>query len=174
MIHIYTGNGKGKTTAAFGLAIRAAGQGLRVIIFQFLKPKKLLSGEEKLLRRLEGIKLVKFNETHPMFKACNKKGATHEELLSIERDLMAANKAILSQRYDMVILDEVINLVDQRFVKRESLAGLLKAVPKDIELVLTGRGNISDIEQYADYITVMMDKKHPFKKCAKARKGIEY
>ncbi len=69
---------------------------------------------------------------------------------------------------------EIINVIDQNFIKGSSFIKLLKAAPKKVELILTGRGDISGIEQYADYVTVMVDKKHPFRKHVGARKGIEY
>ena len=169
MIHIYTGNGKGKTTAAFGLAMRASGQGLKVIIFQFLKPKGFASGEEISAKRIKGLKLVKFNQAHPIFK--NKCEGINK---TIEEDFEKAKKVVLGGKYDMVVIDEIINAVDQGFIERDSFINLLKSVPKKVELVLTGRGNVSDIEKYADYVTVMADKKHPFKKTTGARRGIEY
>ncbi|MBU1061342.1 MAG: cob(I)yrinic acid a,c-diamide adenosyltransferase [Candidatus Omnitrophica bacterium] len=172
MIHIYTGNGKGKTTSVFGMAMRASGQGLKVIIYQFLKPKTLLCGEHVVAKKIKGIKLVRFNQTHPMF---NKNvAAVSNDAKSIEKDFNKAKKAILSKKYDMVILDEVINALDQNFIDQETFLKLLKTVPQKVELVLTGRGDISSIEQFADYITVMIDKKHPLRKSIGARKGIEY
>lgn len=169
MIHIYTGKGKGKSTAAFGLAMRASGQGLKVIIFQFLKPRSVLCGEELFVKKAKGIKLVRFRQMHPMF------GANCENLIkTIEKDFEKAAKTILSKRYDMVVLDEIVNTVDQGFINMDKFLRLLTAVPEKVELVLTGRGDISGIEQYADYVTVMIDKKHPFKKDKAARRGIEY
>ena len=170
MIHIYTGNGKGKTTAAFGMAMRASGQSLKVAIFQFLKPKALLCGEQIAAKKIKGIRLVRFNQAHPMFekKACN------VVAVSARKDFEKTKKAILTKGYDMVVLDEIINAVDQNFISRKSLLELLRAVPQNVELVLTGRGDITSIEQYADYVTVMIDKKHPFRKRIGARRGIEY
>lgn len=78
MIHILTGNGKGKTTAAFGLALRASGHGLKVIIFQFLKPKSLVSGEEIAAARVKNIKVIKFDQMHPMFSI---KSRSHLDML---------------------------------------------------------------------------------------------
>jgi len=170
MIHIYTGNGKGKTTSAFGLAMRASGQGLKVIIFQFLKPKSILCGEEKSLKKIKGLKLVKFDQMHPMFKTF-KCGELNE---NIKKDFEIAKKVILTKDYDMVVLDEVINVVDQGFIDKTNFVKLLKRVPNKVEVVLTGRGDVSGIEEHADYVTIMEDKKHPFKKSKQARKGIEY
>lgn len=171
MIHIYTGNGKGKTTAAFGLAMRASGQGLKVAIFQFLKPKRLLCGERISTKRLRAVKLVCFEELHPIFTSDI---SLSELKRNIRNDFDRVKKTIFSNRYDVVILDEIINAVDQNFISKDALSRLLKKVPEKIELILTGRGDISSIEKYADYVTVMIEKKHPFRNKIGARKGIEY
>ena len=168
MIHIYTGNGKGKTTSSFGLAMRASGQGLRVIIFQFLKPKSLVTGEEISAKKIKNLKIVKYEQSHPMFNL----GADAKK--SIKKAMAEAKKAIFSGRYNVIILDEIINVIDQGFASKKEFIELLKKVPEDIELVLTGRGDISDIEKFADYITIMIDKKHPFRQHVNARRGIEY
>jgi len=172
MIHIYTGNGKGKTTAAFGLAMRASGQGKKVAIYQFLKPKVLLCGEQISAKRIKGIKLVGFDQAHPMFEP----SCVSQTILkkTLKKDFETAKKGVLSKKYDMVVLDEIINVADQGFIGQRSFLSLLKRVPKKTELILTGRGDISSIERYADYVTVMIDKKHPFRKHVGARKGIEY
>lgn len=168
MIHIYTGNGKGKTTSSFGLAMRACGMGLRVIIFQFLKPKSFITGEEISAKKIKNLKIVKYEQSHPMFK----KGPDVHS--SVKKEIIEVKKAILSGKYDMIILDEIINATDQEFACKKDFLGLIKNVPERVELVLTGRGDISDIERFADYITIMIDKKHPFRQAVNARPGIEY
>jgi cob(I)alamin adenosyltransferase len=175
LIHIYSGNGKGKTTASFGLAMRASGQGLKVIIFQFLKPKSLITGEEISARKIKNVKLVKHEQEHPMFKGqgAREKGE-RETKKSMKNAILEAKEAILSKKYDMVILDEIINVVDQGFADKKEFIELIRKTPKDIELVLTGRGDISEMEKFANYITIMIDKKHPFRQNVNARKGIEY
>ena len=177
MIHIYTGDGKGKTTSAFGLAIRAAGQKKKVIIFQFLKPRSFISGEQVSVRKIKNIKLVNFDEVHPIFKRgrCLITKGCKDLKKAISRDFEEVKKSILSGKYDMVVLDEVINVVGQKFIDMRKFLSLLKSVPKKVELVLTGRGDIRDFEKYADYVTLMVEKKHPFRNSKKAmRKGIEY
>ena len=168
MIHIYTGNGKGKTTSSFGLAMRASGQGLKVIVFQFLKPRKLVCGEEISAKKIKNIKIVKYEQQHPMFNGREKTKK------SMKIEITEAKKAIFGGKYGMVILDEIINVIDQGFSCKKEFLKLIKKVPKDVELILTGRGDISDIEAFADYITIMIDKKHPFRQKINARKGIEY
>jgi cob(I)alamin adenosyltransferase len=173
MIHIYTGKGKGKTTSAFGLALRAAGQGLKVVIFQFLKPELPLCGEYVSAKKIKNIKLVKFAQTHPIFTP--QKSSSEKLKKTIEKDFAVVAKTVMSGKCRMVILDEIINAFDQKLLDKNLFLNFLKSVPSKVELILTGRGNISEIERYADYITVMTDKKHPFAdKKTPARKGIEY
>lgn len=175
MIHIYTGNGKGKTTSAFGLAMRASGQGLKVIVFQFLKPKSLVTGEEISAKKIRNVKVVKYEQEHPMFVNHRAEGKGHREIKkSVQIAMLNVKRAILSKKYDMVILDEIINVVDQGFASKPEFLKLLKTAPKNTELILTGRGDISDIEQFADYISIIIDKKHPFRERVNARPGIEY
>ena len=175
MIHIYTGNGKGKTTAAFGLAMRASGQGMKVCVFQFLKPIKLVCGEEVSAKQLKNIKIVKCKECHPVFMAPGSRlQAQGRAKKAIKEMFEKAKKAISGKVYGMIILDEIINVVDQDFINEKTFLQFLKSVPKKIELVLTGRGDISNIEQYADYVTIMFEKKHPYRRKVDARKGIEY
>jgi len=198
MIHIYTGNGKGKTTSSFGLAMRASGQGLKVIVFQFLKPKSLVTGEEKTAKKIKNLKVVKYEQEHPMFagqraesigqraKGIPRLGSTslttgrsgqvgqREIKKSVNRAMMEAKKAIFGGKYDMIIMDEIINVIDQGFAEKKEFLELIKKVPKSVELILTGRGDISEIEKSADYITIMIDKKHPLRQCVNARRGIEY
>ncbi|MFA4992124.1 MAG: cob(I)yrinic acid a,c-diamide adenosyltransferase [Candidatus Omnitrophota bacterium] len=177
MIHIYTGEGKGKTTSAFGLAMRASGQGLKVCVFQFWKQKTLILGEEISAKKLKNIKVVKCEKCHPMFighKDTKTPGHREELEKDIEAMVKKAEKAILSKKYNMIILDEIVNVVDQGYFDKDEFLRFLKNTPEGIELVLTGRGNISEMEDLADYITVMTEKKHPFRVNIKARKGIEY
>jgi len=172
LIHIYTGKGKGKTTSSFGLAMRASGQGLKVIIFQFLKPKSIICGEEISAKKIKNIKIVKFEQTHPMFRITPIAQSALKK--SIKKMFSEVEKVVLSGKYDMVILDEIINACGQNFICKGKICELLKKAPKDLELVLTGRGDVSMIEDCADYVTIMVDKKHPLNRGINARKGIEY
>jgi len=202
MIHIYTGNGKGKTTASFGLAMRASGHGLKVIIFQFLKPRSLVTGETISAKKIKNLTVVKYEQEHPMFMGKKEifstrgiypersretrsknivrarpkaESRTKEKIKKSVRKTMAdVKRAIFSGKYNMVILDEIINVIDQGFAEKKEFLKLIKKAPKDIELVLTGRGDISEIEKFADYVTIMIDKKHPFRQRVNARRGIEY
>lgn len=174
LIHIYTGKGKGKTTAALGLALRAIGWGRKVCIFQFMK--KGINGEYKASSLLgRHLKVVTFDQTHPAFyhKSLRKKAA---EILKnkICRDLKVVKEILLLGNYDIVILDEIINAIKEKFVKKSDILSLIKLKFRCSELVLTGRGAPQWLIDRCDYVTDMRLVKHPYKKGLKARKGIEY
>lgn len=176
LVHIYTGNGKGKTTAAFGLGMRAAGAGLKVCIFQFLKSKRLTSGEVESTKRLSPkLKVVRFNQTHPIFLPPKDR---HDSIQSLKSSIASAlkevEKALSSGRYDLVILDEVINAVSEKYLDVQALVGLINSKPRNVEMVLTGRNAPRELIRMADYVTEMKDVKHPYKRGIKARKGIEW
>ncbi len=144
-IHVYTGDGKGKTTAALGLALRAIGNGFKVIMFQFLKEREC--GEHKV--RIENFKIIRM-----------KNFDINEILKEIEK-------------YDVVILDEVFNAIYKGIVKLEDLVSLLKNRPENVEIILTGRNAPKEIIEIADLVTEMRKIKHYYDKGVKARKGIE-
>lgn len=172
LIHIYTGEGKGKTTAAIGLTVRAAGNGLKVLFAQFLK-----GGEESgELRVLEGlsdkIEIIRFDQRHPIFF---KKGDTRDGLKkAIAEAIDVVSEKIKSGKYDLIILDEISNIAAQGLADVNTLIDIIKKRPEDVEIVLTGRGAPQELIEIADYVTEMKPVKHPFFKGIKARKGIEY
>lgn len=172
LIHIYTGEGKGKTSAAIGLAVRAAGNGLKVLFVQFLKGGEE-SGELKIFKVLqENIEVIRFDQRHPIFF---EKGDTKEGLIMAAKDALSLiNEKIKSGKYDLVVLDEINNLVSQGWADVNELIEIIKERPKGVEIVLTGRGASTELIDMADYVTEMKAVKHPFKKGIKARKGIEY
>lgn len=180
LVHIYTGTGKGKTTAAFGLAIRALGSGMKVLVIQFLKGG-YKSSELRTLSKIKNIKIVQLNQTSPVFwkkSVLNNKKAkekAHQSLnKSIVKGLSYAETAITSGKFNMVILDEAVNLVSQGLVSEKKIVDLINKKPKKIELVLTGRGAWKKLINKSDYVTQMRLVKHPYKKGIKARQGIEY
>ncbi|MBL7069420.1 MAG: cob(I)yrinic acid a,c-diamide adenosyltransferase [Candidatus Omnitrophica bacterium] len=173
-VHIYTGKGKGKTTAAMGLAMRASGWKMNVCVFQFMK--KGISGESKASRLSGGrIKIIAFNQTHPIFyhKSVRKKAG---EILrkKIEGDLKIVKETLLLGNYDIIILDEIINAIDQKFIKKKEILSLIGLKFRSSELVLTGRGAPKWLIGKADYVTDMRLVKHPYRKGVRARRGIEY
>ncbi|MFH1406476.1 MAG: cob(I)yrinic acid a,c-diamide adenosyltransferase [Candidatus Omnitrophota bacterium] len=180
LVHIYTGNGKGKTTAAFGLALRALGCGLRVLCIQFLKGAAEESGEIKCLRNIKGIKFIRNKQVHPVFWNIgirHDKKLYNKELqklrLRLTKSIKDAKRLIKSKRYDLVILDEIINTASSGLIDERLIAGLIRSKPKNTEIVLTGRGTAAKLIELADYATVMRELKHPYRRGIKARKGIE-
>jgi len=174
LVHIYTGKGKGKTTAAMGLALRAAGWGMKVCVFQFMK--KGSGGESKASRSLGGrIKIVAFNQTHPVFyhKSVRRRAV---EILErkVKEDLKTVKETLLMGTYDIVILDEIVNAASQKFAKKRDLLSLIDLKFRSCELVLTGRGAPKWLIDKADYVTDMRLVKHPYNKGLRARRGIEY
>jgi cob(I)alamin adenosyltransferase len=169
LVHIYTGEGKGKTTSAIGLAIRARSRGKRVLFAQFFKEKDSVS-ELSLLEQL-GIDTLVFDTIKsPFFNP------------SISRDFLRAEtlkalefiKNLLSgQKPDLVVLDEFICLVSEQVLAEQEAVTFLAEKPEKIEIVLTGRGATDRIIGLADYVTNMQNIKHPFDRGIPARKGIE-
>lgn len=169
MIHIYTGNGKGKTTAALGLAMRAAGHGLRVLIIQFMKGK-IDYGELETVKKLENISI----EQHGRPDFVNPEKPDPEDLRLAEKGLARAREAILSKEYDVVVLDEINVAVNFGLLKAEQVVGLLEKKPKELELILTGRYMPEEFAQHADLITECRELKHYFNEGISARKGFDY
>lgn len=171
LIHVYTGEGKGKTTAAFGLAKRAAGHGRNVLIMQFLKSRTKNSGEI-ISAQKTGIKVIKFeDQTTPLFDPTVKL----EDLIeSVTRAIEHAIQEIKSDAYDVVIMDEINTVLACSYADMEAIKMIIRAKPERLELIFTGRGAPDELIELADYVTEMRMIKHPFKKGVKARKGIEY
>jgi len=166
LVQVYAGNGKGKTTAAWGQAIRASGQGLRVGIIQFFKGKG--SGEAKMARKLK-LDVYSFCPVHPFF------GGKREKLKKECREGLAfAKRLVMSKKYDMIILDEINIAMRDRLIEVNDVLSLIKEKPKEVELILTGRGAPKKIMEAADLVTEMREIKHPYQKEIKGRRGIEY
>lgn len=168
LVQIYTGNGKGKTTAAFGLAMRAAGRGLGVLIVQFLKPSDGY-GEQVACNRMGNITLVSMGLDHFVSKK-----PSDADIEAAHEALRRSEELICSGRYDVAVLDESINAVRLGLITSQELIESLERRPDHVEIVLTGRGMTPDLEEYADLVTEMRLVKHPFDKGIGARKGIEY
>ncbi len=167
MIQVYTGNGKGKTTAAFGQAIRAVGAGLKVFIGQFVKGKNY--SEVTALKKIKNIKIEQFG------RGCFIKSEPKKKDIALARSGLERVRKIISLRiYDMVILDEVNVALKLGLLKLEDVISLIKNTSKKTELVLTGRNAHPEILKIADLVSEIKDKKHYYKKGIKARGGIEY
>jgi cob(I)alamin adenosyltransferase len=190
LVQIYTGDGKGKTTAAFGLALRAAGQGNRVLIYQFLKPASLDIGERFALQAG-----AKSYHGHLGRGSTGWKPVIQVEALDIEWDMaksfedekqVVKTKAAISEAierlaqtaekkfYDVLILDEIVFCLSKGLAKLEDIKNLIKRKNPAVEIVMTGRGATKELIELADLVTEMKNIKHPFDKGIKARKGIEF
>lgn len=172
LIHIYTGDGKGKTTAAVGLGVRACGRGLKVLMIQFLKGTP--TGELFSLKALEpdfelhrGTGITKFTwEMNEEEKA--KTAAEQHSLLEY-----AANSAERGG-IDLLILDEVLGAVSTGMLSKDAVMKFVRSKPSDVELVLTGRGASRELVELADYVSEIKAVKHPAEKGVNGRKGIEF
>lgn len=168
-VHVYTGNGKGKTTAALGLALRSWGHGKKVCIIQFMK-KNPNYGEYKasykigknfIIRQFGRNTFIK-NKPHPVDKRLAKRG------------LNFVKKIISERRYDLVVLDEINCALHWGLLESAGVREILRIKPDGIELVFTGRFAPKWLLKCADLVTEMQEKKHYYKKGLKARLGIEY
>lgn len=167
-VQVYTGDGKGKTTAALGLALRAVGHGLKVIIIQFLKARQE-AGETEAIKGMSNITLERFGSCHFV---CNK--PTAEDIELARRAFRRAEEAVLSGKYDLVILDEINVVVKYKMVDVEEILRLIKKRPRGVELVLTGRNAHPKVIEAADLVSEVTPVKHYYQKGIKARPGIEY
>jgi len=169
LVQVYTGDGKGKTSAAFGAALRAIGRGLKVYIIQFIKGG-FDYGELYIVEKLPNLKLAAFGRGKFVTEV-----SPHEEDVKLAREAFElAKKVVRSGEYDMVILDEINVALNLKLVKLNEAVQLIKNKPKHVELILTGRYAPSKIIEAADLVTEMREIKHPFTQGAKPRKGIEY
>jgi cob(I)alamin adenosyltransferase len=169
LVHVYTGNGKGKTTAALGLAIRAAGHGARIAIIQFMKGWPYY-GEIEGLKKFDNI-------THhltgrPDF--VDPKNPDPADYQGAKEGLALAKEAISSGRYDLVILDEINVVLDFGLLEIKEVLDVVKNRPSSVEIVLTGRYAPKEIIEVADYVTEMVEVKHPYRSGCSSRKCIEY
>ena len=166
-IQVYTGDGKGKTTAALGLALRAAGAGARVFIAQFAKGRP--TAELASLSRLSDLITIKqYGREHFIVGE-----PEPEDIEAAQEGLEEARKIIISGEYPLVILDEANVAVDLGLFSVEALLETVEAKPKHVEIVITGRNAHKRIIERADLVTEMRQVKHYHSKGVKARRGIE-
>ncbi len=170
LVQIFTGNGKGKTTAALGTVLRAAGHGLKISVIFFIKGH-FSQGEYKTLRTLPNVKVQAFGLRQ--FIPENGK-PNPKEAAQAKAALAAARANITGGEYDLVVLDEINCACFFGLIKPEDVLQLIKDKPKHVELILTGRNANNELIAAADLVTEMKKIKHPFDKGIEARKGIEF
>ena len=177
-LHIYTGDGKGKTTSAIGLAIRAAGAGFKVAFVQFDKgwEGEEFYSERKILRKIENIDLFPTGTVRHQKDGSFRFNLTEDDIKEAKRGLEISYKILKEKKYDLVILDEIIVSIYTKLLKLEDVLSLIKFWKEncECELVLTGRYAPEEILKEADLVTEMKKIKHYFDKGVKAKKGIEF
>lgn len=172
LTQVYCGKGKGKTTAAIGLGIRAVGSNLKVIMIQFLKNNN--TGECKLLTQLEpAFKVFHFEKERGFTWTLNEE-EKNELRQEIAMAIKFANKVMDTGECDILILDEILGAVELGYVEKETLLQLVDNKPEAMELVLTGRELPTEMIERADYISNIHPDKHPMDQGIGARAGIEY
>ena len=175
LVQIYTGDGKGKTTAAFGLALRAAGQGNKVLIYQFLKPPALELGERSALKAgTLKIRVETLDVPWDMASSLGDETAVGRMRAAIAKVLEELTQTAEKRSYDVLVLDEVVFCLSKGLVKLEDIRTLIEKRDPGVEIVLTGRGASEDLIALADLVTEMKDIKHPLDEGMPARRGIEY
>lgn len=170
LVHLYCGDGKGKTTAAVGLAVRHSGRGGKVVFAQFLKDGT--SGECRVLAKL-GVTVLAANPVGKFsFRMTEEEKA--ETAAALGRTFDAATGFAVRERATLLVLDEVCAAVNCGFLPEKTLTEFLESRPDSLEVVLTGRDPSENLQVHADYITEMKKRRHPFDKGVAAREGIEF
>ncbi|MBE0534465.1 MAG: cob(I)yrinic acid a,c-diamide adenosyltransferase [Phycisphaerae bacterium] len=174
LVQIYTGDGKGKTTAALGLAMRAAGRGNRVLFYQFLKPSSLQLGERTAIERLDNIELKAMEQAWDLRKSLHDASTTADVCRAVAETLKELTASATHRSYDVIILDEIVFCYAHKLAALDDIGTLVRTRDEHVEIVLTGRGADEPLMELADLVTEMKPIKHPFEKGITARKGIEY
>jgi cob(I)alamin adenosyltransferase len=169
LVEVFTGDGKGKTSAALGVVLRALGHGFHVCIIHFMKGN-FPYGEQKMLAQFSNVTLAVFGRT----SFVDPNNPEEEDRKEAKRALDAGREAMLSGKYDLVVLDEVNVASAWGLVGLDEVIRLIKDKPEHVELILTGRYADRKLIELADLATEMLMIKHPFDKGVEARAGLDY
>ncbi|OGF01532.1 MAG: cob(I)yrinic acid a,c-diamide adenosyltransferase [Candidatus Edwardsbacteria bacterium RIFOXYD12_FULL_50_11] len=169
MIQVYTGNGKGKTTASLGLALRASGQKKKILMIQFMKGK-VNYGELRSAKKLPGFTIKQFGR--PSF--VDKKNPAPADIKGAGQALEFAQKSFASGKYDIIILDELNVALDFNLVSLKDVLDLIATKPEKVELIITGRYAHPKVIKLADLVSEVKEVKHYYMQGVPARKGIEF
>lgn len=172
LLVVYTGNGKGKTTAALGMALRAIGRGWRVLMVQFGKGSWHYAELDSAKRLAPDLEIVPMGKG--FFKILDDHYSEEEHRAAAERALEFSKDQMASGKYDMLILDEVVGSVVSGLLRLEDVMKLIEGKPEDLTLVLTGRNAPAEFIERADLVTEMREIKHPYQRGRLAQKGIDY
>jgi len=170
LLQVYTGDGKGKTTAAFGLAFRAYGRGFKVAVVQFMKT--WVTGEVQLAETLENFHIKRI-DTSPKFTWEMNEAELEELRLEIRKGFDYVRNLVKENKYDLLVLDEINHIIIKEFVSKEEILEFIDSKPDTLEIVMTGRNAPDWLMENADLVSEMKCIKHPFEKGIPARVGIE-
>jgi cob(I)alamin adenosyltransferase len=170
---VFTGDGKGKTTAAIGLTVRAAGNKMRVFFLQFIKGQ-WKSGEREILRNLPGVDLEVTGRGFTIESLRNPTIPMEDHAAAAAHGWQVAQQIVRAGEYDLVVLDEVLGAVTAGLVPLDELVALVRTKPQTVHLVLTGRGAPPEVVEAADLVSEVRPIKHPFERGIKAQRGIEF
>lgn len=171
LIHLYHGDGKGKTTAAIGLAVRASGAGLKVIFSQFMKSGA--TGELNSLKSIAGIQIIRSEVQFPFYSKMSEEQKLQQTCIHNEI-LDEIEKSIMAGACDVVVMDEITYPINWNLIDENKLLNLVESCREKVEFVFTGRNPSERLLGLADYITEMKCIRHPYEKGITARKGVEY
>jgi len=169
LIQVYTGDGKGKTTAALGLAFRAVGHGLKVLVIQFMKGN-ICYGEIESCKKLSPYLAIKQMGRETFVSRTNPDPV---DIKLVQDGFAMAKKAIAGEEYDIIILDEINVAIDYGLIPLTDFLQVLDTKPSGVELILTGRNARPEVMDRADLVTEMVERKHYYKNGVSARRGIE-
>ena len=170
---VYTGNGKGKTTAAVGLTVRAAGNRMRVFFLQFIKGQ-WKSGEREVLRGLPGVDLEVTGRGFTIERLRNPRIPLEDHAAAAAHGWQVARTIVGEGEYDVVVLDEILGAVKAGLVPLDELLALVRSKPSELHLVLTGRNAPAELIDLADLVSEIQPIKHPLQNGIKAQWGIEF
>lgn len=171
LMHVYMGDGKGKTTAAVGLCVRAAGTGQRVVFVQFMKGGR--TGEIHVLKQLEHVTVLRSEKNFGFYAQMSE--TDQSEITQVHNELFKRAIDIVDHgECDLLILDELTYPYEWNLISKEMVDELIRNKPERLELVVTGRNPAAVFMEHADYITEMKAVRHPYERGIKAREGIEF
>ena len=171
LVHIYTGDGKGKTTAAIGLSVRALGHGFNIVFASFFKRPNSYGYNEISMLKKQGATVFSISEGMPL---ANPQISHEEYQVSTKDGLTELQNFVQINKIQLLVLDEILIAIAYGYISEKELIEFIENKPVEMELVLTGRGATEGLKEVADYVTVLSNEKHPYDNGVISRVGIEY